>query len=104
MFFLFQESNGTNWIEYLTFAGVIFNVIALIYLHHLNYKNEYYKKIVEKRFEAYEAIEKALEELGALSISLPDEQSNLKYYRVFDSWEKYEKFYSNFTTATLKSR
>lgn len=70
-------------------VGAIFSSIATLYVTERNYRNEYYKKIVEKRFQAHEFLNGVI---SRLKIAVPDKDGR-SYHTIFvGTREEYEAF------------
>lgn len=80
-------------------AGIFSAVVSAIVsmkLKNLDYKNEYYKKILEKRLEAYKYIEA---QISVLKSSVLDEDGK-PYHTIFSYGEQeFYKFQENLHTA-----
>jgi hypothetical protein len=55
------------------------------------YKNEYYIKVINKRFEAYNKVENIINTLRTEMFL----NGKPIYHKVFHDWERYEKFYDD---------
>lgn len=84
-------------------AGIlsaIVSAIVSIKLKNLDYKNEYYKKILEKRLDAYKFLET---QIAVLKSSVLDEDGK-GYHLIFAYGEnEYHKFQSNLIAAMAYS-
>jgi len=70
-------------------VGAIFSSIVTLYVTERNYRNEYYKKIVEKRFQAHELLNGVI---SRLKIAVPDKDGK-SYHSIFaGTSEEYEAF------------
>lgn len=69
-----------------TVLSTIINYFISVRLKRLDYKNEYYKTIIQKRLEVYQYIEEQITYLRAVMI---DENDNKIYHALFN--EGFEK-------------
>lgn len=60
-------------------AAIVSGLISMIQAN-IEYRNEYYKKIIEKRFQSYESIERVL---YFFSTAVTDNRDNKMYYVIF---------------------
>lgn len=68
------------------------------YIKDREYKNSYLKMILDRRVEAYEAINTLL---GTLKISLKDDKDQLAYHFIFNNQDDFIKFVSS-QTQTMR--
>ena len=66
-----------------------------------NYKRDYYKKIVEKRFGAYETVENTIR---YLNLTLYDKNLNGVYFAIFSEISVWTDFNKSLFEAQLQSR
>lgn len=79
-----------------TVISVIVSSVVAVRLKNLDYKNEYYKKILEKRLEAYKFLEV---QISVLKLSVLGSDAK-PYYAIFSHGElKFYEFQSNLTNA-----
>lgn len=76
------------------------NLIILLYLNSKSYKNEYYKRIIDKRLNAYETLEKLVSHSKAIWYSPNDERPFLSF---FNNVERYEQFKVDLRELSRKS-
>lgn len=70
-------------------VSAIFSSIATLYVTERNYRNEYYKKIIEKRFRAHEFLN---EVISRLKVSVPDSDRK-SYHAIFGrTRNEYQEF------------
>lgn len=81
-------------------AALVSGLFSIIQIR-INYRNEYYKKLIDKRFESYEMIQKIL---YFFSTSVTDFQDNKLYHIIFSKSNdlKAHEFY-NLLTKLSKS-
>jgi hypothetical protein len=65
------------------------------FFNRMNYKRDYYKKIIDKRLEAYEILNKVLYETHGTIMD-----SNVKFNRIYDEPKEYYLFVSSLEEAT----
>jgi phosphate/sulfate permease len=79
-----------------TILSVLVSAIVSLLLKNLDYKNEYYKKILEKRLEAYKFLET---QIAVLKSSVLDDDGK-PYYLIFEyGHEKFDEFQQNLFVA-----
>ncbi len=71
-----------------TAIATIISSIITIYLKNLEYKNEYYKKVIEKRLFAYEFLET---QVAVLKTTVLDEEDLKPYHFIFSQGK--DEFY-----------
>jgi hypothetical protein len=81
--------------------SVLFTGILNSWNNDQNYKRDYYKKIVEKRFGAYESVENTLK---YLNFTLYDKNSKGVYFAIFSEITVWTDFNKSLTEAQLQSR
>jgi len=64
-------------------VAALISALTTYSLKGLDFKNEYYKKIIEKRFDAYAKVERIITLLQRISIDVND---NSKYHWAFEDW------------------
>lgn len=70
-------------------VGAMFSSFATLYVTERNYRNEYYKIIVEKRFQAHEVLNGII---SKLKIAIPDTDGR-SYHTIFaGTTEEYDAF------------
>lgn len=81
-----------NWQIVITSSVIAAIVTALmsffinIYLKKLDYKNEYYKKVIQKRIESYEFLENQIMKLKQATV---DDYDGFAYHQIFAFGEKH---------------
>lgn len=65
-----------------------------------DYKNDFYKKIIDKRLSAWEEAERAI---GLVNSSVEDNDSKQKVYKYFLSEEEFNKVLHSFRSLTVRS-
>lgn len=92
-----------NWQIILTSTVVativtsIFTLVLNVYLKKIDYKNEYYKKVIQKRIEAYEFLEN---QIVRLKQSTLDDRDGKAYHIIFAHGEEY---YISSMTPTIQT-
>lgn len=75
-----------------TIISILATSIIQFYLHRRTYRDEYYKKVINKRFQTYELIEKLLHKLILYEIYNSKKFHNL----IFENWkDSYSEFRSD---------
>lgn len=82
------------------FITVILTAILNSWNSDRSYKIEYYKKIVEKRFLAYESIENTMRYMNYL---VYDKNLKGSYFIIFSEWEMWENFNKALFESQLQS-
>ena len=71
--------------------SIIITLLIQLYLHRRTYKDEYYKKILDKRLLAYERLELLL----INKFRTWDKYEENIFYTVFNTIDQYKEFYTN---------
>jgi hypothetical protein len=80
-----------------TILSAIVSAFVSIKLKHLDYKNEYYKKILEKRLEAYQYLEN---QIAVLKNTVLDDEDGKPYHIIFSySKDDFSKLQHNLFLA-----
>ncbi len=77
-----------------TSASLIISLFVNWYLHNKGYKDEYFKKIIEKRLKAYSSVENLLYKMRIFYF-LNDDR-NKPYLECFEDWETFDKYFQYF--------
>jgi hypothetical protein len=78
-------------------VSAIVSAVVSLWLKNLDFKNEYYKKILDKRLEAYSFLER---QIAVLKSSSVDELDAKPYHLIFEySKEKFFEFQNNLIVA-----
>lgn len=88
----------------LLLSGVVAAVVSFLLgsvQKGYDYKAEYYKKIIEKRFHAYEVLEQTLRRLNTF---LYDAKLNGAVFLVFENTEEFDQFSIALFEAQLNTR
>jgi hypothetical protein len=88
----------------LILSGVVAAVVTFLLgsvQKDYDYKNEYYKKIIEKRFQAYETLEQTLRQLNFF---VYDEKLNGAVFSIFEDTVSFDQFSISLFEAQLGSR
>lgn len=92
-----------NWQIILTSSSIaalvtaFFTIILNVYLKKLDYKNEYFKKVIQKRIDAYEFLENQIIRLKQSTI---DDLDGKAYHIIFAYGEEY---FSSSMTPTIQA-
>lgn len=86
-----------------TLVSAIVSGIITLYMKRVDYKQEYYKQIINKRLEAYSYIETQLSVLKSSTLDTESRDPH-PYYMIFAfGYEKYLEFQQNLFTAISKN-
>lgn len=88
----------------LFFGGLVAAVVSFLLnsvQKDYDYKAEYYKKIIDKRFNAYETLENTLQQLNAF---VYDDQLKGACFYVFEDTERFDQFSIALFESQLGSR
>lgn len=83
----------------LTFLGVIYTVWTTRSISKKSHLNEYYKKVIERQFLAYQTLDEILRKLNIKNI-LP---SGKLYHKFFSTPEEMNEFFSEFNNMAVSN-
>lgn len=89
-----------------TAVGFVISTIVNWYVSlskdKLAYKNEYYKRLIEKRFSAYESIESVLRNMQKIiHTEDPDWTRDYDWFVLFDSRESFDEFLNSVLSCSV---